>query len=174
MKGRDFMDAIEMLLTRRSIRKFKTDEVPKDLLEKKIECAKTSPTGMNKQERLFTVVTKEDDIQRLASAIAKSLDRDDYHIYYAKALIIVTVPEDLKLGDADTSTAMQNIYLASHALGLASVWINQLRGNKDEGVRKVLSSFKIPENHISYGMMAIGYADEVPKAKERTEKVVYL
>lgn len=156
MKGRDFMDAIEMLLTRRSIRKFKTDEVPKDLLEKIIECAKTSPTGMNKQERLFTVVTKEDDIQRLASAIAKSLDRDDYHIYYAKALIIVTVPEDLKLGDADTSTAMQNIYLASHALGLASVWINQLRGNKDEGVRKVLSSFKIPENHISYGMMAIG------------------
>ena len=174
MKGRDFMDAIEMLLTRRNIRKFKTDEVPKDLLEKIIECAKASPTGMNKQERLFTVVTKEDDIQRLASAIAKSLDKDDYHIYYAKALIIVTVPEDLKLGDADTSTAMQNIYLASHALGLASVWINQLRGNKDEGVRKVLSSFKIPENHISYGMMAIGYADEIPKAKERTEKVVYL
>ena len=168
------MDAIENLLTRRSIRKYKTDEVPKDLLEKIIECAKASPTGMNKQERLFTVVTKEDDIQRLASAIAKSLDRDDYHIYYAKALIIVTVPEDLKLGDADTSTAMQNIYLASHALGLASVWINQLRGNKDEGVRKVLSSFKIPENHIFYGMMAIGYADEVPKAKERTEKVVYL
>lgn len=168
------MDAIENLLTRRSIRKYKTDEVPKDLLEKIIECAKASPTGMNRQEKLFTVVTKEDDIQRLASAIAKSLDRDDYHIYYAKALIIVTVPEDLKLGDADTSTAMQNIYLASHALGLASVWINQLRGNKDEGVRKVLSSFKIPENHISYGMMAIGYADEVPKAKERTEKVVYL
>jgi len=174
MKGRDDMDAIENLLTRRSIRKYKADEVPKDLLEKIIECAKASPTGMNRQERLFTVVTKEDDIQRLASAIAKSLDRDDYHIYYAKALIIVTVPEDLKLGDADTSTAMQNIYLASHALGLASVWINQLRGNKDEGVRKVLSSFKIPENHISYGMMAIGYADEVPKAKERTEKVVYL
>lgn len=164
------MDAIENLLTRRSIRKFKTDEVPKDLLEKIIECEKTSPTGMNKQERLFTVVTKEDDIQRLASAIAKSLDRDDYHIYYAKALIIVTVPEDLKLGDADTSTAMQNIYLASHALGLASVWINQLRGNKDEGVREVLSSFKIPENHISYGMMAIGYADEVLKQKKEQKR----
>lgn len=164
------MDAIEMLLTRRSIRKFKTDEVPKDLLEKIIECAKASPTGMNKQERLFTVVTKEDDIQRLASAIAKSLDRDDYHIYYAKALIIVTVPEDLKLGDADTSTAMQNIYLASHALGLASVWINQLRGNKDEGVRKVLSSFKIPENHISYGMMAIGYSDKFLKQKKEQKR----
>lgn len=128
------MDAIEMLLTRRSIRKFKTDEVPRETLEKIIKCAKASPTGMNKQERLFTVVTKEEDIQKLAAAIAKSLDRDDYHIYYAKALIIVTVPEDLKLGDADTSTAMENIYLASHALGLASVWINQLRGNKDDGV----------------------------------------
>lgn len=104
------MDAIENLLTRRSIRKFKTDEVPRDLLEKIIECAKASPTGMNKQERLFTVVTKEEDIQRLASAIAKSLDRDDYRIYDAKALIIITVPEDLKLGDADTSTAMENIY----------------------------------------------------------------
>lgn len=168
------MDAIENLLTRRSIRKFKSDEVPHDLLEKIIECAKASPTGMNRQERLFTVVTKEDDIQRLAAAIVKSLDKDDYRIYDAKALIIITVPEDLKLGDADTSTAMENIYLASHALGLASVWINQLRGNHDAGVREVLNSFKIPENHISYGLMAIGYADEVPKAKERTEKVVYL
>ena len=38
------MDAIEMLLTRRSIRKFKTDEVPGETLEKISECAKASPT----------------------------------------------------------------------------------------------------------------------------------
>ena len=49
---------LELVEKRRSIRKFKTDEVPRETLEKIIECAKASPTGMNKQERLFTVVTK--------------------------------------------------------------------------------------------------------------------
>lgn len=168
------MDALENLLTRRSIRKFKDQEVPREILEKIVSCAKASPTAMNTQKRLYTVLTKEEDIQKLAKAIAKSLNRDDYRIYDAKALIIVTVPEDYILGDPDTSTAMENMYLASHALGLGSVWINQLRSNKDEGVREVLTSFKIPTDHISYGMLAIGYADEVPKDKERTEEVVFI
>lgn len=96
------MDAIENILTRRSTRKFKDKEIPREALEKIIECAKASPTGMNKQQRLFTVLTKEKDIQRLAKAIGESLKLENYRIYDAKALIIVTVPKDLRLGDADT------------------------------------------------------------------------
>lgn len=84
------------------------------------------------------------------------------------------MPKDLRLGDADTSTAMENMYLASHALGIGAVWINQLRENNSEIVRKVLNDFKIPGDHISYGMLALGYSDETPKEKERTEKVVFI
>lgn len=168
------MDAIENILTRRSTRKFKDKELPREALEKIVECRKASPTGMNKQQRLFTVLTKEEDIQKLAKAIGDSLELPNYRIYDAKALIIVTVPKDLRLGDADTSTAMENMYLASHALGIGAVWINQLRENNSEVVRKVLSEFKIPEDHISYGMLALGYSDETPKEKERTEKVVFI
>ena len=84
------------------------------------------------------------------------------------------MPKDLRLGDADTSTAMENMYLASHALGIGAVWINQLRENNSEVVRKVLNEFKIPEDHISYGMLALGYSDETLKEKERTEKVVFI
>ena len=124
--------------------------------------------------KAFTVLTKEEDIQKLAKAIGDSLELQNYRIYDAKALIIVTVPKDLRLGDADTSTAMENMYLASHALGIGAVWINQLRENNSEVVRKVLSEFKIPDEHISYGMLALGYSDETPKEKERTEKIVFI
>lgn len=168
------MDAIENLLTRRSTGKFKDKEIPREALEKIVECGKASPTGMNKQQRLFTVLTKDEDIQKLAKAIGESLELPNYRIYDAKALIIVTVPKDLRLGDADTSTAMENMYLASHALGIGAVWINQLRENNSEIVRKVLNEFKIPEDHISYGMLALGYSDETLKEKERTEKVVFI
>lgn len=168
------MDAIENILTRRSTRKFKDKEIPREALEKIIECAKASPTGMNKQQRLFTVLTKEKDIQKLAKAIGESLHLENYRIYDAKALIIVTVPKDLRLGDADTSTAMENMYLASHALGIGAVWINQLRENNSEKVRDVLREFSIPDDHISFGMCALGYSDEIPTVKERTEKVVFI
>lgn len=168
------MDAIENILTRRSIRKFKDKELSIEELEKIVECGKASPTGMNRQQRLFTVLTKEEDIQKLANAIGESLELPNYRIYDAKALIIVTVPKDLRLGDADTSTAMENMYLASHALGIGSVWINQLRENNSAVVRMVLNEFKIPEGHISYGMLALGYSDETPKEKERTEKIVFI
>lgn len=69
---------------------------------------------------------------------------------------------------------MENMYLASHALGIGAVWINQLRENKSEAVREVLNEFSIPDNHISFGMCALGYSDEIPTVKERTEKVVFI
>lgn len=61
--------------------------------------------------------------------------------------------------------ALENIFLAAHALGIGSVWINQLNGICDEpAVRAVLTKLKIPENHIVWGMAALGYAEAKPAA----------
>lgn len=59
------MDAIQSILTRRSVRKFKDEAVEKEKLDIILDCAKHSPTAMNKQNRQFTVLTKEEDITRL-------------------------------------------------------------------------------------------------------------
>lgn len=169
------MDAIKNLMERRSIRKFKDVPVEREKLDKIVMCAKHSPTGMNRQNRRFTILTDKKDIKKLYEALAKLLNLENYRFYDCKALIIVTVPKDAPLGEVDSACALENIYLAAHALDLGSVWINQLRNNcNDEGIRPILDEFKIPEDHICFGMSAIGYPDEIPKEKERTEEVYYV
>ena len=62
---------------------------------------------------------------------------------------------------------MENIYLASEALGLGCVWINQLKDCFDNPqVRALLTEFGIPENHGVYGCAAVGYRADRPAAKE--------
>ena len=169
------MDAIQSILTRRSVRKFKDEAVEKEKLDIILDCAKHSPTAMNKQNRQFTVLTKEEDIIRLAQAMKEALNRDKYDLFKAKAVILVTAPRDSVMNETDCSIALANIYIACHAIGLGSCWVNQLRDCQDDpNVRSVLSSFSIPEDHVSFGMSAIGYVDEKIIPIDRTEKIVYV
>lgn len=166
------MEAVKNMLTRKSIRKFLTKEVETDKIEIILKCALASPTGRNLQGRIFTVIKSKDKIERLANAMRNALGREKYDFYRPNLLILVTIPRDRVLGESDCAVALQNIYLACHDLGLGSVWINQIREcYDDKDVRRVMTEFEIPEDHISYGLSAIGYPDEDPDTKERSESI---
>lgn len=56
---------------------------------------------------------------------------------------------------------------------IGSCWVNQLKNICDEKeVREVLNSFEIPENHIVWGMAALGYPANIPKAHGRKDGVI--
>ena len=105
----------------------------------------------------------------LAHRISDSLGRDyQYNFYGPDALILASNAKDNPHGQADCACALENIFLAAHALGIGSVWINQLNGICDEpAVRAVLTKLQIPENHIVWGMAALGYAEEKPAAADK-------
>ena len=113
--------------------------------------------------------------QELARAVSSVLDIPNYRIYDCDALILISFEEDDRFGYCDSSVAIENIYLAAHALGLGSVWINQLREkcNSPE-IRRGLDSFNIPKNHVVCGISAIGYPAEHPEPKTRTEPVEFI
>ena len=68
----------------------------------------------------------------------------------------------------DNACALENIFLAAHSLNIGSVWINQLRKyNDDELLREYFRKLKIKDNHVVYGIAALGYYDEKPLTKER-------
>ena len=120
-------EVIKNMLTRVSVRKFTAERVEDEKLKTIVECAKASPTGKNRQMRKFTVVHNREKIQELARAVSSVLDIPNYRIYDCDALILISFEEDDRFGYCDSSVAIENIYLAAHALGLGSVWINQLR-----------------------------------------------
>ena len=153
-------ETMNTILTRRSIRKFSKKQVPDEVLKDLVEAAMHAPSGMFRKTWKFTVVTNNGIIERLASTIATVLGRDGYDMYKPTAIIIPSNQKDSTWGMEDNACALQNIFLSAWSYGVGSVWINQLRNICDEPeIRRILNEMEIPENHVVYGLAALGYPD---------------
>lgn len=166
---------IENILSRRSIRSFTEEPLKESDLELIVEAARHAPSGMNRQTWQFTVLTNQEIIKELANAIAEVLDREGYCFYKPQALIIPSNKQDSAWGRDDNACALQNIFLSAHSLGIGSVWINQLCGICDnEKIRPILLKIGIPEDHIVYGLAALGYPKAEGKIHERQGVVKFI
>lgn len=162
-------ETIEMILTRRSIRKFSDEPVSKDILETLAECGRHAPSGMGFQTWKFTIVTDVEIIKEICRIVEKELDRPGYDMYCPAALIIPSNEKSSPYGVEDNACALENIFLAARSLDVGSVWINQLRGICEvPELRSLFNRMEIPSDHVVYGIAALGYpADGFPGDKER-------
>ena len=153
------MNAVmEAILSRRSIRKFKSDPIPDEVLQDVAKAALHAPSGMGKKTWHFVVLTNPELIAELAEAIRLELERDQYDMYRPVALVIPSNLKDNPHGKEDNACALQNIFLAAHSYGVGSVWINQLQGICDSGrIRPILDKIGVPSDHVVYDMAALGY-----------------
>ncbi len=155
---------IENILTRRSIRAFEEKEIPANQLEEILKAAIYAPSGMGKQTWQFTAVCDRGKIQKLAAAVEKELSREGYNMYKPEVIIIPSNEKDSPWGMEDNACALENIFLAAHSFGIGSVWINQLRDICGRpSVRTLLTEWGVPENHVVYGIAALGYAAPAPQ-----------
>lgn len=167
-------DLIKLIKTRRSIRSFSDKPISDEYLAEIVETAVYAPSARNSQKWLFTVVTKREDIQKLAKAVGRCLDRgDEYDFYDPTSIIITTYERDYRFGPVDCACAIENMFLAAHSLGIGSVWINQLIDSCDDPeVRTILDSFGIPADHVAGGMVALGYANSEPRQIEKKLELI--
>ncbi len=166
-------ETLNTILTRRSTRKFLNKEIPEEDLQQIIQAALHAPSGMGRQSWQFTLVKNREKIQTLAAAIERILGRPGYDMYRPQVLLIPSNKKESPYGREDDACALENIFLAAHSMGIGSVWINQLQGICDQPeIREILTSFGIPEDHVIYGMAALGYAGDEKAPKERIGKVV--
>ena len=167
-------EVLQNILTRRSIREFKDEQIKDAELDLILKAGIYAPSGMNKQSWQFTVVQNKEKIELLAKVVREALGRDEgYNFYGPPTLIMLSNEKDNTNGLADCSCALQNIFLMANSLEIGSCWINQLKSICDENeVREVLRSFGIPENHIVWGIASIGYPDSVAKEHKRNDGVI--
>jgi len=152
------MDAIECLKTRRSIRSYKPDPVPKNVIEDIIDCARLAPTGRGEQPWEFVVVTDEGPRKRIAEIA-------DYGKFIANAPVCVAVfCKDTTYYIEDGSAATQNIMLAAHAHGLGSCWV---AGDKKHYCPAIADLLKVPAGYKLISLVSIGRTDEKPQRNKR-------
>ena len=155
-------EMVQNLMTRRSVRSFATEKnISREDLQTIVNAARFAPSAMNRQTWTFVVVQNQEKIQKLARAVGKAMGRDEgYNFYLPNAVVICANDMNANpMGVQDCSCAMQNIFLAAHALGIGSVWINQLLDTCNEpAVRAVLTELGLPEEKSVVAMAALGYA----------------
>lgn len=98
---------MEAILTRRSVRKFKEEPVPKECLAALAQAAIYAPSGRGLQTWQITVVDQRALIDQLAKAIEEVLDRPGYDMYRPAAIIIPSNERNSIYGKEDDACALE-------------------------------------------------------------------
>ena len=148
---------ISVIMSRKSVRKFTDQIVPKKILEIILKAGMAAPSASNRQPWTFIVVTERTILNKLADELPYAK-----MCYTAAAAIVVCgVPENI-LSDKenaywvqDCSAATENILLAVESLELGAVWTACYPyESRIKPVREILN---IPENIIPLNVIPIGY-----------------
>ena len=159
---------MKSILTRRSIRKYKPQAVPDEIITELLTAAMSAPSAGNEQPWEFVVINDR-----------KLLDRiPEFHPYATmlkEAPVAILVCGDLKREKhkgywvQDCSAATENILIAVEEKKLGAVWLGIYpREERVAGLRKLLG---IPENIVPFSLIAIGYPAEVKEPADRFDHV---
>lgn len=161
------------LISRRSVRRYKTEQVSKELLDQVLQAGIYAPTAMNRQSPIIVVLQNKEDIQQLSKLNAAVMGASHDPFYGAPTVLVVLADANNANAVPDGSLVMGNLMNAAHAVGLGSCWINRAREvfDGDEG-KALLEKWGIEGDYIGIGNCVIGYPDEVPEAKPRKDDYV--
>jgi len=175
-------DVIKTIKNRRSVRKFREDQIKDDELHEIIESGLSAPSGHNDQSWYFTVVRNRDILNDISEGsksemrksaidwIAGSGRNENLRIFYnAPLAIIVSARKDAVSPLVDACAAIENMMIAAESLNIGSCWIgfSKFYFNNPESYKKL----GIPEGYEAQYAVAFGYKPEglklTPPEKKR-------
>lgn len=161
---------IEILKTRRSIRKFQSRQVDPQILDQILEAGTYAPTGMNCQSPVMVVLQDSDKIRELSRLNANILGKPEADPFYGAPTVVVVLADRTKpTYREDGCLVMGNLLNAAHGLGIGSCWIHRAKEEFEtpEG-EALLQSWGLSKDYAGIGHCILGYAEGgAPAARER-------
>jgi nitroreductase len=155
------MDTLEAIRTRRSIRRYTGDAIPKADLETIVDSARLAATGSNKQPWDFIVVTERGMIEQFKVS--------GTWIAEARAVIVVVMDPVSRWWVEDGAAAIENMLLASTALGYGACWVEGDALPREELFKTLLG---IPGKKRVMALIPIGKPAESPEKEKKSLKQV--
>lgn len=149
------MEFIDIIKSRRSIRIYQDRQIPDDVLEQILDCARLAPSAINIQPWLIGCVTDK----KLLEKIAGITDHGKF-IKDCAACFTVFCEKDKKYYLEDGCAATMNIIMAAAAKGIGTCWV---AGDKKAYVGEIRKILKVPEKYTLVSLIAAGYPAESPK-----------
>lgn len=176
----DAPTAQAFLRSRRSIRRYKEDSVPRETVLQLLNIARYAPSGHNSQGVSYLVVQSRDALQSVCDlviqwmkhlvstqpelanslfmpGIIKSQERgEDRILRKAPVLIVATAAKELRAAQVTSTLALEYIELYATTLGLGTCWAGfaQFCAQQYPPLTDFLG---IPKDKIVTGMMMVGY-----------------
>ncbi len=150
------MNALEAIRKRRSVRKYTGESIPREDLKKIVDAGRLAATGSNRQPWDFIVVTDREMIERLKVA-AEWMEK-------AAAIIAVVMDPSSRWWVEDGSAAVENMLIASTALGYGSCWLEGYTLPREEEFKELLG---VPKEKRLLTLIPIGVPVEWPTRKKK-------
>jgi len=166
---------LEKIRQRRSVRSYKSDMVPAQLIDQIIEAGLYAASGMNRQETIIVSVTNREVRDALSKTNASIMGANTDPFYGAPVVLIVLAKKSCHTGIYDGSLVMGNLMLAAHELGVGSCWIHRAKETFEiPEWKKWLHSIGVEGEYEGVGHCILGYAaGETAKDMPRKEKRIY-
>ena len=191
------MTTMEVLLGRRSIRKYRPDSVPKDLIRQILDAGLYAANGGGHQIPRFIVLNGREKVRDFSEIVRAELALFDESIYLyesgtilksrrdpdfdcsygAPVMILAAAPHAHGNSMADCCCSVQNMLNAAYALGLGSCYMNCPHWTtRTRSVREKLYSWGMKPEEDFFAGLVIGYADRLEgKAAPRKEgRVIFV
>lgn len=168
---------IENMVNRRSIRKYKPEQIKDEELQAVIKAGEYAPTGMGMQSPKMVVVQDKETIKLLSDINAKIMGVDSDPFYGAPTVIVVFADKACRPTYVeDGSLVLGNLMNAAHSVGLGSCWIHRAKETFEtpEG-KELMKKWGIADTCVGIGNCVLGYADmPMPEPKERKKDYVVM
>ena len=167
------MSVYELIVKRRTIRRFKQVRISEQLLTELVNAGRLAPSGSNLQPLEFIVIHKKDLLNRVFSTlrwagyIAPAGDPPVGKQPMAYIIVLINTEIKKEKGNVDAAAAIENMILAAMEREVGSCWLGSI--NRDE-VRNI---FDIPLNYEIDSVLALGYPDESPVIEDAKDSIKY-
>ena len=169
-------EVLRAMKERRSIRKFRPQLPPKEMLDQIIEAGLYAASARGEQDPIILAITNKEARDKLSYDNGAVMGRSGGDPFYgAPAVLVVLAPKSWPHRVYDGSLVMGNMLLAAHSLGLGSIWIHRAKEEFETDYYKdLLKGLGIEGEWEGIGHCCVGYMDcELPAAAPRKENRVF-
>jgi len=169
-------ETLRVLEERRSIKKYKSEQVEEEKLQAILRAGTYAASGKNRQPSIMVVVQNPEDresLRRMNAALLGNPDADPF--YGAPTIVVVLADRGVNTHVEDGSLVMGNLMNAAYSVGVDSCWVHRAKEEFDsEEGKALLQKWGIEGDYEGIGHCLLGYRDcEMPAARQRKENYIY-
>ena len=170
-------EVTKTLCTRRSVRKFKNEQIPQKELDEILKCGLYAPSGKNNQDVKIVVIRNRELITKIAEVNGSFVNKPGLNPFYdAPTLLIVFANSNHVTYIHDGSATIMNMLNAAFSLKIDSCWIHRAKETFETDFgKKLKEEWGLGEEYEGIGNVVLGYRDiELPPSAPRKDRLIFV